>query len=246
MNLMLETSKKKNVRKESSVMQIVHALKMLLIEQKLKVGDRIPNEFELSEMFGKSRGSVREAVKILESFGVLEVRQGDGTYVSASANSNMFDALFFKIIAMGTDFTELLQLREILETAIINLVIEQYTDEKYEQIVAAEGALERGIENNAGTERLVELDLDFHCTLVELTGNSVLKNVYVNMMDIFAPFIGHSYAQQNRESDFSVTRHHDMFLQAIRERDGDYGRYAVKKSLQDWQNLNRQYFSKDL
>lgn len=246
MTLLLENTKKSHGKKESSVMQIVQSMKILLIEKKLKVGDKIPNEFELSEMFGKSRGSIREAVKILESFGVLEVRQGDGTYVTASANSNMFDALFFKIIAKGTDFTELLQFREILESAIINLVIELYTDERYERIVEAERALERGIESNAGTEKLVELDLEFHSVLAELTNNSVLKNVYDNMMDIFAPFIAQSYMQQNIGSDFSVTRHHDIILQAIKERNDDLGRYAVKKSLQDWEKLNAMYLKQIL
>jgi DNA-binding FadR family transcriptional regulator len=63
----------------SAVEQIIKAIKNMIIEQDLHVGDKIPNEFELSTMFGKSRGVVREAVKILDSYGVLDVRRGDGT-----------------------------------------------------------------------------------------------------------------------------------------------------------------------
>jgi GntR family transcriptional repressor for pyruvate dehydrogenase complex len=64
----------------TAVEQIIKAIKNMIIEKGLRIGDKIPNEFELSTMFGKSRGCVREAVKILDSYGVLEVRRG-GRYI---------------------------------------------------------------------------------------------------------------------------------------------------------------------
>ena len=91
---------------------------------------------------------------------------------------------------------------------------------------------------------MVEYDLNFHAVLAEQTGNMGLKNVYENMMDIFAPFISYSYMEQSAENSFSVVNHHEMFVKAIKERNIDYGRYAVKKSLQDWEKLNGQYFVK--
>ena len=73
------------------------------------MGDRLPTEPELSKKIQqKPRGCVREAIKILESYGILEVRQGDGTYVCASAGAGMFDALFFQIISQEVfDFVEI-------------------------------------------------------------------------------------------------------------------------------------------
>ena len=81
--------------------------------------------------------------------------------------------------------------------------------------------------------------------LVKITGNDVLKNVYINMLDIFTPFIRHSYVQQHTMSDFSVMRHHDLIIRAIAERDYDLAQYAVRNSLKDWEDLNKKYKMED-
>lgn len=227
----------------SAVNQIVNALKRMIIEKKLKVNDRIPNEFELSEQFGKSRGCVREAVKILQSFGILDVRRGDGTYVKASASAGMFDALFFQIVAKGTKLSELIELRLILELGIINLVVENATDAQIKTLNDIEKDLKNAVYNREPIEILLQKDIHFHTALVEITGNEVLKNVYVNMLDIFTPFIRYSYYQQEVGGTYTVLSHHDFMLRAIMERDLDLAKYSVRNSLKDWESLNAAYMA---
>ncbi len=65
----------------SSVEIVVEKVKELLISQKLKPGDMIPSEMDLAEGLKVSRSSVREAVKILTAYGVLEIRRGSGTFL---------------------------------------------------------------------------------------------------------------------------------------------------------------------
>ncbi len=233
-------------KSSTAVEQIIKAIKNMIIEKGLRIGDKIPNEFELSTMFGKSRGVVREAVKILDSYGVLEVRRGDGTYVRGSASNGLFDAQFFRIIAMGTRLPDLIQLRQILETGIIRAVIDAVTDKDMEKLRETENKLQKAVDEKASIEQIVAADLRFHMVLVEMTGNDVLKNVYINMLDIFTPFIKHSYVQQHATSDFSVLRHHDLIIRAVAERDYDLAQYAVRNSLKDWENLNMKYQTKDI
>ena len=68
-------------KRESAVDFVVNNIKKLLVEQKLKPGDRLPNEVEISEAMNVSRGSVREALRILTAFGLVESRVGTGTYI---------------------------------------------------------------------------------------------------------------------------------------------------------------------
>ena len=220
---------------------IVRKLKRMIIDQELEVGDRIPNEFELSEKFGISRGPVREAIKILQSFGILDVRRGDGTYVRASASDGMFDALFFQIVAKGTNLEDLIQLRLILEIGILQLVVEQATREDWQRLRKANEVLTSRIKQGESIDLMVEADVAFHEELVQITKNDILKNVYLNMLEIFSPFIRNSYVQQQTGLNYTVLQQHELILKAIEERDGDLARYAVRASLKDWESLNLWY-----
>lgn len=232
----------KDKNSESSTIYIVNGLKKLIIDRNLEVGDKLPNEFELSELFGKSRTGVREAVKILESFGVLEVRRGDGTYVSASASAGMFDALFFRIIAKGTNLTELIQLRKILEEGIMSLALECVTKEKIHNVEMVQKRLTDAIENQEEVEALVNLDIEFHAALADIVENEVLKNVYMNMLDIFTPYIRFTYLRQYKDNNYSVSQHHELMIRALHEEDRNLAMYSVHCALVDWQKLNKEYY----
>lgn len=225
----------------SSVQIIIKAIKNMIIEQNLHVGDKIPNESELSAMFGKSRGSVREAVKILDAYGVLEVKRGDGTYVRGSPSNGVFDAQFFRIIAMGTNMPDLMQMRLILETGIICSAIDVITDDQFARIRKLSDELDQLISANADIDDIVAADLRFHMQIADVLQNSIMKDVYENMMDLFTSFIRFSYLQQRASNSYSVVAHHELMLQALYERDQDLGRYAIRASLKDWESLNQKY-----
>jgi GntR family transcriptional repressor for pyruvate dehydrogenase complex len=166
--------------------------------------------------------------------------------VRGSASNGLFDAQFFRIIAMGTNLPDLIQLRHILETGIIRAAIDRMTEASLKELEESEKRLQSALESKDAIEQIVAADLQFHKTLVEITGNEVLKNVYINMLDIFTPFIKHSYVQQHATSDFSVLRHHDLIIRAVAERDHDLAQYAVRNSLKDWEDLNKQYLMGDV
>ncbi|MBE6828938.1 MAG: FadR family transcriptional regulator [Ruminococcaceae bacterium] len=231
----------KSIPSESSVNQIVDGMKQLMIDRKLKVGDKLPTEFELSNIFGKSRGSIREAIKILVSYGVLEIRRGDGTYVSASIGSGVFDALFFQVVAMGTDISELIQLREILESGIIKAILDRNDDDYLQEIIQIQERLSAKIERDADIDELVEIDLLLHRKLAMATHNVLLEKVYGFTLDIFAPLVKYSYIMQRTSNAFSVQGKHATILQALEEHDYDLGRYAIRQSLKDWLRLNELY-----
>ena len=149
----------------------------------------------------------------------------------------MFDALFFQIISQGSDFVELQSLREILEVGIIKQAISAATESDIERICLVENELHQAIEENKELEILVDLDMKFHRTITEITKNRVLQEVYRNLIEVFRPYIVNSYEQQGCENHFSVLLHHELFIQAIWEKDHHLGYIAVKYSMNDWSRL---------
>lgn len=181
--------------KRSNVDLVIERIKTLLIEQKLAPGDLLPSENVLSENIGVSRGTIREAMKILSAFGIVEIRRGDGTYIATSANRKIFDPLIFSLIITKKDSEELIQLREMMEIGVINLIINNATDEELEELQAAylhmEAISQAGVDD---LEQLNACDLQFHRVMAKLTKNHLVENMYNFVIDIFAPTINAYYA----------------------------------------------------
>ncbi len=225
-------------RAASAVTQIIDEVKRMIVEGELPVGARLPNEADLCKRFGKSRGSVREAIKILEYYGVLTVRQGDGTYLQASPNDGMHDALFFRIMAKGVNFQELIEMRQIVETGILKLAIRRNDTRAIAIIHQVHGDLKEQTQMDKPIEQLVATDLAFHLALASAAGNSTLKDVYMNLMNLFAPFIRTSYIPQKQNFAYSVIAQHNLIVQALVEEDENLAAYAIKSAMRDWEKHN--------
>jgi GntR family transcriptional repressor for pyruvate dehydrogenase complex len=106
----------------------------------LKVGDSLPTERVMAEQLGISRGTLREAFRILEANGVVRVTPGGGRFLERDlAHSNLIIDMVHELNPI--DATDLMELREILELKIVELVIEKATDEELREI---ELSLSRG------------------------------------------------------------------------------------------------------
>src|SRR6478609_2560305 len=93
-------------------------IKEMIVSGQLRPGDRLPREADLAETLGLSRNSLREAVKALSLMNVLDVRQGDGTYVTSLDPELLLDALTFVVdFHRDESVLEFLRVRRILEPA---------------------------------------------------------------------------------------------------------------------------------
>lgn len=122
----------RNRRSASGI--VIDAVKMQLTEGNYSVGDRIPNEFEIAESLEVSRGSVREAMKILSAMGVVEIRRGDGTYISDKIGPSLIEQMMLQLVKRDRDSDELAQIREIIERGIVQLSIQNATEEQIQAL----------------------------------------------------------------------------------------------------------------
>ena len=221
-----------DVKKEklSNVDLVIDRIKTLLIEQKLKPGDLLPSENMLTESIGVSRGTIREAMKILAAFGIIEIRRGNGTYIATSANRKIFDPLIFSLIITNTDSEELIQLREMMEVGVIELIIKNATDEDIEELKTAHQEMENLV--NAGVDdldRLNACDIEFHRVMARITRNHLVENIYNFVIDIFAPTINALYAVDV----------HRKLLNAIVARDRDLATNSEHEHTRVWRTTRQ-------
>ncbi len=221
----------------SSVDFVVSGIKEWLLERRVLPGDRLPAETELTRLFAVSRGSVREAMKILSALGIVEIRRGDGTYVSSGSNESLFDPLLFKLIVSQPEFAEIKELRLILERNVACLVIERASEEEISRLRESFEKMQAlCTQAEIDHERLLASDLEFHALLGQACHNAPLETVYRFVMQYFKPYIAESQRKHGDPGKGAVGSH-QRILQAIEQRDAAALEQAMAYSMEVWESL---------
>jgi GntR family transcriptional repressor for pyruvate dehydrogenase complex len=151
--------------------EAIDKIKEMIVSGALGPGDRLPKEADLAERLGLSRNSLREAVKALSIIKVLDVRQGDGTYVTSLSPDLLLESLSF-IVDFHRDDTVLqfLEVRRILEPAATALASRRMNDA---DIAKLQRVLDE-LGSSPSVEALVANDLEFHRAIAAGSGNAAL------------------------------------------------------------------------
>lgn len=174
----------------SAVESVIEKIKELLIERKLAPGDMIPNENALAESLKVGRGTIREALKILSAYGIIEIKQGYGTFISSASNKRLFDPQLFQILIQDRDYSSLTQVRHLLEEGLVKLVIESATDEELIQLDKKMNEFAKVLaRGDSSAEEAARLDLEYHRMLGHICHNPIVENIYMFVVDLFAKTI---------------------------------------------------------
>ena len=218
--------------KVSAVDLVIDSIKNILIKKKILPGDLLPSEQALADSLGVGRGSVREALKILDAFGIVEIIHGDGTYIATSANKKIFDPLIYSMIIANTDSNELIQLREMVEMGVINTIIDHAKDEDIRKLqIVHEEYEELGKRGETDIAVLNACDLKFHRTMAALTNNHLIENMYNFVIDIFAPTINASFGLERHRKIMTAIANRDKAAAMAAEHDHTATWIAAKQPL---------------
>lgn len=146
---------------------IHHELERLILDGKLLSGERLPTEHALAEQFAVSRSVVREAVARLCAEGMVETRQGAGTFVAKRPRVLSFDR-------MHTELLDVMELRRIVEVAAAGLAAERRTEEDLAAIRASLHAMDKAFMSG---ESVAAADDAFHETIAAAARNQYLQRV---------------------------------------------------------------------
>lgn len=197
--------------KYSLTKQIANELEEKILTGEYKIGDKIPTEPKLIDYFGVSRNTIREAVQSLIHAGLLEARQGDGTYVIALERLQVD---FFTLLNK-TEKQEIQEVRDLLEKYVVKSATLNATEEDLKKIELT--LLKRNTASDTIREN-TKTDIAFHTAIAFATHNSLLINMYQYVSQYFNEFIAEKFANHKEEQQYIDTLHNELFI-AIKNKD---------------------------
>lgn len=191
---------------------------MIEVDGRFAVGDKLPNENDLAQELGVSRSTLREAVKILTTSGILEIKRGKGTFVTANTIINSGD---FGDIASGLD--DLFEMRLMFEPDCAYYAAERATDEEIEIICKYGEAVEKKI--LSGEDRTAE-EQKFHESIANATHNSFVKQ----FMPIIFNAIKKGVVVLTKDQDVSDDNLNDdrLIMEFLKKRNPEGARTAMR------------------
>ena len=154
--------------------EAIDKIKGMIVSGELAPGDRLPREADLAQRLGLSRNSLREAVRALSLIRILDVRQGDGTYVTSLDPSLLLDALTFVVdLHQDRSVLALMEARRLLEADAAALAAQRIESEQLAELRRLLDAMRA----SSTIEELVQNDLAFHRTIADAAGNPVIAKL---------------------------------------------------------------------
>ncbi|MFC8918934.1 FadR/GntR family transcriptional regulator [Streptomyces sp. NPDC057116] len=193
--------------------QVIAELRNQITSGEWPVGSRIPTEPELVEQLGVARNTVREAVRALAHNGLLDIRQGSGTYVIAT--SELAGVMHRRFAS--ADPRHIAELRSTLESSAARLAAERRTERDLRQLDALLARREEAWA--AGdAERFVAADATFHLAVVAASHNEVMSELYADLGHLLRDWLRDDVGQELRPENHMD---HGRLVEAIRSGDAD-------------------------
>ncbi|MDR1392791.1 MAG: FCD domain-containing protein [Bifidobacteriaceae bacterium] len=203
-----------SLRSRTLTEQVKDAIRDYVVLNHLKPGDQLPSESEFGRSFGVSRNAVREAVKALESMGLIEVHRGNGLFVKQFSFAPLLAALPYGLLTYERPLAELLEIRQIIELGFIERVV---LNHEPSDLAAADAALAQMQRQAARGESFEEADRAFHQALFTSVGNEMVAE----LIDVFwlAFATAASRLDLHTKDPMSTYLAHAEIAQAVRDRD---------------------------
>ena len=229
MNAKKTTSLNTPVGQSSVVDLVIERIKEAILAKELKPGDYLPTETELVTNLGVSKTSVREAIKMLQAQGVVDVRRGRGTKINEDIGEGVIVPLIYKLLLARGTIQEIIDFRMMFEEAYTIMAVDRATPEDISRIATAVEELELAIAENR--QSAIE-DLAFHIEILHSTHNPLVIRVGETIMELFRVSIGYSVKHHPE----IALRDHKKIFEAFCKKNKTQLRKMIKGSFEAWKD----------
>lgn len=196
-------------------------LSMITIEKKFVAGDKLPNELDLSEELGVSRTTLREAIRILVAYDILEIQRGKGTFVTEKAFQQSQD--FQQLSSVKVNAKDLYEMRLIFEPEAAYLAVVRGTDAEIKRILDYGKRIEDKIRN--GEDRTKE-EHAFHKAIAQATHNEFMNKLMPILYQAISK--GVVLSTQSDKAIYDTTHDHRMIMEFLEQRNAEGAKNAMK------------------
>ena len=209
-------------RRETPSAEVVRQLLNYLLSGRVKPGDKIPSERQLQRNLGVGRSAVREAVKSLGILGLLDVRMGDGTYLTRSTSDLLPRVLEWGLLLSEQSLEDLLEARWHIEVATAGLAASRHDTAALEELQALLDDMRR---TGSDFDAYVDADVAFHLRLAEASGNKIFSSMLGNIQSLLQAWASRViYTAGETASSLAV---HEPILAAVQRGDVEAARAAM-------------------
>jgi GntR family transcriptional repressor for pyruvate dehydrogenase complex len=205
---------------------VVRQITDLILSQRLQPGDRLPSGQQLAEELGVSRSVVREGIKALEERGLVEVKQGSGTFVSSPSPEMMSDSFSLFLRTRIPRYAQLMEVRRILDVEIAALLAERAKEDDLKDLASAIAQMWQALDLPA---EYVQHDVAFHMAFYAATRNEVLLTIMQPIMELLSEAMSMTFEAPG--SAESSLRRHEKLFERIRAGDSEGARLAMREIL---------------
>lgn len=173
----------KEIQRISITEAVAERIKDLICSEQFKIGEKLPTETRLCEELKVSRTSVREAFRLLQAQGYVEIKPGRGAFVADFQTNQQLN--WFEVD--DAKYKDYMEVRIAIEILAVRLSVERATPEQIQQLQDVHESF-LAASNVHDAPRMVILDERFHSLIIEYTQNPLLKKINHDLLDVFRPY----------------------------------------------------------
>ena len=224
--------------------QIADQIRTSILAGEFAPGDKLPPERELAEMFGVSRPSVREALNVLASSGLVMSYQGGGTVVMSLVETSASNSLTELIRVQQDRALDVIEVRKCMESWTAYYAAQRALPEDIRRMEEIVAGMERNLEGLLPSE---DLDANLHIVIARATHNIVWLHLMQSLFDAMKEFQQSVWRAVyiTSEDHHQLYRHHRNIFEAIRSRDAEAAREAMMLHLTFAEQRSTAYVSKN-